>query len=192
MHRKQLNLFFILLLVYALSAFLTYTFFLEGLTMGMNIPTPELPASPLVLGLANAGIILVAYGILGLLGYWFARKLKLPGIFDPQGSWRRWFEIPLGIGFLCGVALIIGDLLLAPINGLGRFPHPDFPVSILFSANLNNQGFSLTPIRLSLINGPVDLFVHVLGVDPNGQPLWSVGGNNPNDSGSIWLYLGEY
>ena len=29
--------------------------------------------------------------------------------------------------------LIIGDLLFAPINGFGRFPHPPFPVSILAS-----------------------------------------------------------
>lgn len=133
MHGKQLRLFFVLLLVYALSAFLTYAFFTEQLTTSMGFPMPELPASPLVLGLANAGIILVAYGLLGLLGYWFARKVGLPGIFDPEGNSRRWFEAPFAIGFLCGVALVVGDLLLAPYNGLGRFPHPAFPVSILAS-----------------------------------------------------------
>ena len=94
---------------------------------------PDMGVSDAALGLANAGIVIVVYGLLGLVGFWFARKLDLPGIFSENGNWRGWFFIPLGLGLVCGVALVIGDLLFAPINGFGRMVHPGFPVSILAS-----------------------------------------------------------
>lgn len=133
MHRKQLTVFFILLGVYALSAFLTYAFFIDQLAATAGIPMPDMGVSDSILGLANAGIVLVLYGILGLVGYWFARKLDLPGIFSEDGNWRRWILIPLMLGLICGVVLVIGDILFAAINDFGRFPHPTFPVSILAS-----------------------------------------------------------
>jgi membrane protease YdiL (CAAX protease family) len=94
---------------------------------------PDMGVPNAVLGLANAGIVLVAYGLLGLAGYWFARKLNLPGIFSEDGNWQRWFGIPLLLGLVCGVLVVIGDLLFAPINGFGRLVHPPFPISILAS-----------------------------------------------------------
>jgi membrane protease YdiL (CAAX protease family) len=132
-NRKQLNVFFVLLIVYALSAFLVYAFFVDQLTAMAGVPMPDMGVSDVVLGLANAGIVIVLYGLLGLAGYWFARKLELPGIFSEDGGWRRWFIIPLLLGLVCGVLIVIGDLLFAPINGFGRFPHPAFPSSILAS-----------------------------------------------------------
>jgi membrane protease YdiL (CAAX protease family) len=92
-----------------------------------------MPASPVVMGLASAGIYFVLYGLLGWAGYWFARKLGLPGIFSEDGNWRRWFLIPLAVGLVCGVVITIGDLVFAPINDFGRFVHPPFPLSILAS-----------------------------------------------------------
>jgi len=133
MHRKQLTVFFSLLAAYALTAFATYAFFADQLAASAGMPMPDMGVSNAVLGLANAGIVLVVYGILGLVGYWFARKLDLPGIFSEDGNWRRWFFIPLWLGLVCGAFLVVGDLLFAPINGFGRFPHPTFPVSILAS-----------------------------------------------------------
>ena len=59
--------------------------------------------------------------------------LTLPGIFSEAGNWRRWFFIPLLLGLVCGVLLVAGDVLFAPLNGFGRLPHPPFPVSILAS-----------------------------------------------------------
>jgi hypothetical protein len=131
--RKQLTTFFVLLVVYALCAFLTYTFFADQLAAAAGMPMPDLGVPDSVVGLANAGIVLVVYGLLGLAGYWFARKLGLPGIFSQDGHWRGWFFIPLALGLACGVALVIGDVLFAPINGFGRMVHPGFPVSILAS-----------------------------------------------------------
>jgi len=133
MHRKQLSVFFILLAVYALSALMTYAFFTDQLAATAGMPMPDMGVSDLVLGLASAGIVFVLYGILGLTGYWFARKLDLPGIFSEDGNWRRWFFIPLWLGLASGVFVTVGDLLFAPINGIGRLIHPDFPLSIVAS-----------------------------------------------------------
>jgi membrane protease YdiL (CAAX protease family) len=133
MKRNQLIIFFILLVAYALAAFLTYAFFVEQLAAAAGMPLPDMGMSNAVLGLASAGIVLVLYGLLGLAGFWFARKLGLPGIFSADGNWRRWFFIPLGLGLVCGVVLVIGDMLFAPINGVGLMVHPGFPVSILAS-----------------------------------------------------------
>jgi membrane protease YdiL (CAAX protease family) len=133
MKRKQLTVFFILLVAYALAAFLTYAFFVDELAAAAGMPMPDMGVSNAVLGLASAGIVLVLYGLLGLAGFWFARKLGLPGIFSEDGNWQRWFVIPLGLGLVCGVGLVIGDMLFAPINGVGPMVHPGFPVSILAS-----------------------------------------------------------
>ena len=133
MKRRQLIVFIILLVIYALAAFLTYTFYADQLAAIAGVPLPDLGVPNAVLGLANAGIILVLYGLLGLAGFWFARKLELPGIFSEEANWQRWFLIPLGLGLICGVALVIGDIVFAPINGFGLMVHPGFPVSILAS-----------------------------------------------------------
>lgn len=131
--RNQLVIFLILLIVYALCAFLTYVFFSEQLAAAAGVPMPDLGVSDVVLGLANAGIILVMYGLLGVAGIWFARKLDLPGVYSEDGNWRRWVLIPMGLGSFCGLVLIAGDILFAPINEFGRMPHPTFPVSFLAS-----------------------------------------------------------
>ena len=132
-NRKQLTQFLVFLFVYALCAFITYAFFADQLAASAGMPMPETGVSPVVLGLANAGIVLVVYGLLGLAGYWFARKLDLPGIFSEDGNWLRWFLIPLTLGIICGILLIAGDILFAPINGFGRMTHPAFPLSIFAS-----------------------------------------------------------
>jgi membrane protease YdiL (CAAX protease family) len=132
-HRKQLTVFAILLLVYALSIFITYTFFLDQIASAAGIPMPEMPVPDAVLGLVNAAIYVVIYGLLGLAGYWFARKLGLPGIFSEDGTWRRLVLIPLLLGAAGGVVLIIADILFAPINGFGKLVHPPFPVSLFAS-----------------------------------------------------------
>ena len=133
LHRRQLLVLLALLIANAICAFLTYAFFSDQMAAVAGGPMPDLGISNAVLGLANAGIVLVLYGILGLAGYWFARRLELPGIFRQDGDWRHWFLVPFFLGALCGVALIIGDLIFAPINGFGRFPHPPFPLSLLAS-----------------------------------------------------------
>ncbi len=125
-HRKQLTVFAVLLVVYALCAFVTYTFFAEQLAAAAGTPMPDTGIPNSVLGLANAGIVLVVYGLAGLAGYWFARKLGLPGIFSEDGNWRRWLFVPLLAGLVCGILALLLDLVFAPINGFGRLVHPGF------------------------------------------------------------------
>ena len=133
MNRRQLTVFLILLVVYAFCAFATYAFFTDDLVAMAGVPMPDMGVSNTVVGLANAGIVLVVYGLLGLAGIWFARKLGFPGIYSEDGNWRRWFFIPLLLGLVCGVMVIIGDVLFAPFNNYGRFVHPQFPMSIFAS-----------------------------------------------------------
>jgi hypothetical protein len=141
MPRKQLTVFMILLVVYALCAFVSYTFFIDQLTAFAGAPFPEMPFPPVIFGLANAGIVLVVYGLLGLAGYWLSRRVGLPGIFSEQGNWRRWFFIPLAIGIACGVILVAGDVLFAHFNGYGRFPQVAFPASfpVSLSAGIGEE-----------------------------------------------------
>jgi membrane protease YdiL (CAAX protease family) len=133
MKRNQLIVLLVLLIANATSAFLSYALFSDQMATMLGVPMPELGVSNVVLGLANAGIVLVLYGLIGLVGYWFALKLELPGIYREDGNWRGWVLTPLLLGALTGVALILGDLVFAPFNDFGRVPHPEFPFSLLAS-----------------------------------------------------------
>lgn len=133
MKSKQFIVLIVLLVTYALAAFLTYTFYADQLAATAGVPMPDIGVPDSILGLANAGIILALYGALGLAGYWFARRLGLPGIFSEDGDWKRWFLIPLALGLVSGVLLVAGDIIFAPINDFGLMVHPGFPVSILAS-----------------------------------------------------------
>ena len=133
MHKRQLTVFGFMLLTYALATFVSVAFFFDQISMGLPVPPMEIEVAPWALGLANAGIVLVVYGLLGLAGYWFARRLELPGIFSENGNARGWVWLPMLFGVVCCVVLVIADIVFAPINGLGRFPHPEFPFSILAS-----------------------------------------------------------
>jgi len=132
-NRRKWSVFLALLIIYALSALLTYTFFIESLASSINATLPDLGVSPFVLGLANAGIVLVLYGLMGLAGIWFARRISLPGVYSEDGNPWRWVGIPFVLGTICGILLVIFDILFAPINGFGPIVHPGFPVSILAS-----------------------------------------------------------
>jgi hypothetical protein len=132
-HRKQIQVLLILLAIFSFCVFLTCAFFMDQLAAMVGAPNPDVGLSPVVMGLAGAGIAFVLYGLLGLAGYWFARKLNLPGIFHEDGNLRRQILLPGLLGLTCGLALVIGDLLFARCNGIGRFPHPPFPASIVVS-----------------------------------------------------------
>lgn len=116
---------------HAVSALLAYTYFADDMAAAAGRTLPDLGVAPAVLGLANAGIVLVAYGLLGVLGVRLARSLELPVIYRDDGNARRWFVEPLGLGLGCGVLFVVGDVLFAPFNGIGRIAHPTFPLSIL-------------------------------------------------------------
>jgi hypothetical protein len=130
MDRKISNRIFMLLIaIYVVVSFLSV--FVPPEKMGVSVPLPPMPAPLPVVALASAGIALVFYGGLGTLGLLLSRKLGLPEIWDASVSNRKRFLIPGLVGLGSAIVIIIGDQLFAPINGIGHFPHPPFPISVL-------------------------------------------------------------
>jgi len=133
--RKQLTVFALLLGVNAFLAFLIFALGLQEQWLadqGMSSSLPHVPSW--LLGVANAGIILVVYGLLGIAGLWFARRLRLPGVFREHAGWRNLVVIPLVLGVAVGVVLVLLDRLLASVGDWSGFAHPPFPMSLIASA----------------------------------------------------------
>jgi hypothetical protein len=125
------RIFIALIAIYVMLAGLSV--FLPQDSFGATMPADQMPAAPAVIALANAGIVLVLYGGLGLVGLLLARKLGLPEIWDSAVSNRGRFLIPALIGLGLGIVFIIADLIFSPINGIGRLPHPPFVTAIIAS-----------------------------------------------------------
>lgn len=132
--RKQAIGLALLLGLNALLIFLSFALDLQEFG-DMSAMPASMAAIPLwVLGLANAGIVFVLYGLLGFLGLWFARRLDLPGVFREHAGWKNWVILPLGWGLLMGVVMVLGDRLFAAFGDWDGFVHPPFPLSLLASA----------------------------------------------------------
>ncbi len=80
--KKQLKIYsglvIVLATISAISVFMPIPSQFEALQQ-------TLPTSKPVFALANFGLILFVYGLLGLLGYYLSRKLNWPGIFNRKG-----------------------------------------------------------------------------------------------------------
>lgn len=135
----------VLLALILANAILAVVYYLINPIQALPVPggetsAPDVPAW--VLGLANAGIVLVIYGVAGVAGYWFARRLGLPGTYSPQAGWKGWLLWPCLVGIGAGVFIVILDRLFAPAiqAALGSsqvwegFAHPQFPLSLIASA----------------------------------------------------------
>ena len=133
--RIQLTAFFLLLALNVILVFVSVAFLPAEQLIPVEMAEASLPdVPPWVLGLANAGMVLVAYGLMGLAGLWFARRLGIPGIFHPKAGWRRWVVIPMAIGVAVGILMIVVDQLFASMGDWSGFMHPPFPLSLLASA----------------------------------------------------------
>lgn len=97
------------------------------------VPGEALPAPKPVLALANAAIMLIAYGGLGLIGLKLAQKIGFADIWDEKVTNKQRFLTPAVIGAAAGVFIIIGDIIFKNFNGVGPIPHPQFPSSIIAS-----------------------------------------------------------
>jgi len=132
--RKQLMALGTFLVIYAILALVTYLFIPIEQLIPPGMPTPTITIPRWQLGLANAGIILVVYGLVGLAGNWFARQLKIPQTYRQDAAWKDWFIWPMLLGLGIGVIFVIADRIFVAA-GLGEgFPHPAFPFSMIASA----------------------------------------------------------
>jgi hypothetical protein len=120
----------------ALLAFFTLALGLQdGLLAGQETP-PELAERPgWVLGLANGGMIVVAYGLSGAFGLWLGGKAGLPGVFRPGAGWRAWVWTPMALGLIVGALMVAGDRALAALGRWEGLPHPGFPLSLFASGS---------------------------------------------------------
>ena len=135
MHRKQLSVFFTLLAgLRVMHLPIRHLLSLDQLTAFATTPIPDIGIPPVVLGLANAGIVLVVYGLLGLAGYGLARKLGLPGISPGKmGTGRIGSLSPWRWASFCGLILVLGDNLFDSLMGLEDFHNWHSLASLLSS-----------------------------------------------------------
>ena len=133
----QLGVLAAMLLLYGLSA-AVYIVIPGGMLdprsyeqLGMTPPATTMPVWQLVL--ANVGLILVGYSLLGLVGYWLSQRAGLPGIYRLGAGWRAWAGRPLVLGVAAGVVLVGVDLAAQRLKGYPGSAHPPFPASILAS-----------------------------------------------------------
>ncbi len=130
--RTQVAVLAVLLVVYALLAasavMLTPP---EGFVAPGANPAPQMPRWQLAL--ANAAIVLVAYGLFALAGSWFARRLQIPWIYREGAGWTSLLMRPLVLGVAVGTVLVIADRLFSQLGGNPGFPHPGFPLSLVAS-----------------------------------------------------------
>jgi hypothetical protein len=118
--------------VYALLAFTYYVYApLDQSLPAQNLPEVTIDVPQWVLGLANAGIILVVYGLLGLIGYWLAAKLQLPGIFKEDAGRQGLLTSPALYGLALGIIIVIVDRLFALSPDKVDLIHPPFPYSVI-------------------------------------------------------------
>jgi hypothetical protein len=96
-------------------------------------PPAALPAPLWVIALINAGIAVVLYGGLGIIGLILSHKLGFAEIWDQAISNRRRLLIPGITGAAFGVLFIILDIIFSQFNGIGRLIHPPFPTSFFAS-----------------------------------------------------------
>lgn len=129
--KKQLFVLLILLLVYALQVFIAIVFLSEqlGYSSESIVDAPQWQ-----FGLMQAGITFAIYALMGLAGYWFARKLGIPPLYHEGAGWRSWFLRPLILGAVLGVIVVLIDRLFVAF-GSPAIPHPDFPLSIVASVS---------------------------------------------------------
>lgn len=98
-----------------------------------GVPAGELPAPRPVVAGVTVLVLAGVYGGLGWLGLRAARDAGFPGIRDVDAGVRRWLAVPALAGGILALAFIAVDTALAPFNGFGRLPHPDFPASLVAS-----------------------------------------------------------
>ncbi len=166
--RSQMKTFGGLLVTNALLTLITYLW----IPPQEVAPRATLPAIPQwQLALANAGLVLAVYGLLGMAGFWFAQRLGLPGIYRPDAGLRAWVVAPLVTGLVAGNILVVLDRLFALSPEWDGLPHPSFPLSLLASATAGiGEEIVFRLFVLGLLAFLLNLFLQ--DRDATGVSLW--------------------
>lgn len=127
MNKSQKIYLFLIVLLAFLSALNVY------LPQGYMFSLENLPASKPIIALANFGLILLLYGILGCIGLSLSQKLNIPGLYNSKISDKQRFLLPAYIGIAIGIIFILVDTIFQQLHKLGPLPHPPFPTSLVAS-----------------------------------------------------------
>ncbi len=135
--KKQRLVYWGLIFVCAIAAGVTVLSPLP--TSLVNIPPTHIP-QPLLVA-ANFGLIIVVYGLLGLVGLFLARKNSWPGVYKENAGLKNLFYQPIFLGLISGSFIIVGSSIFGLFHNLGELPHPPFPYSISasFAAGIGEE-----------------------------------------------------
>jgi hypothetical protein len=100
----------------------------EGMAL-QGIPG-NMPAPPAAMASAIFALMLGVYGGLGLVGLKLAARVGFAGIVDDAVSPAQRWGVPAAAGLALSLGFIGTDVAVAPLHGLGRIPHPPFPMSV--------------------------------------------------------------
>lgn len=133
--RRQLNLFRVLVAANALLVLLSYLRFpVDQLASAYRLSLPPMGLPGWQWAAANAGVVVLLYGLLGRIGFSFATKLDLMGIYRKWAGWRAWFFDPLRSGLVAGVAMVAVDRVLVFLGQAAPYQHPSFSLALFASA----------------------------------------------------------
>ena len=134
--KRQLLVLALLLALFSALTFLAYAAIpaAQLLPPGQRSPGASSLVTDPVFALGIAAMIFIAYGLLGSVGYWFSRRLTLPGVFREGAGWKDWLLVPALAGLATGVALVLGDAVFTALGRPGINVHPPFPFAIIASA----------------------------------------------------------
>lgn len=128
MKKKSVVIYFAMVILLSVSAFIFVQFPTDDLLAGF-----EAPASKPVLGLINALVMLVIYGGLGLLGLFLSDKNGFPELWNDDVK-KRLPHLSL-LGCAVGFVIILADVISNRFLGQPKLSHPSFPSSIFASVN---------------------------------------------------------
>jgi hypothetical protein len=131
--RDQQKWLLILVVLYAAAAVVYVLIPGGGLAAADAFDESTLDIPPWQLALANAVIILILYGGLGLVGLWLAGRAGLPGVYRRSAGVRDLLWRPMRTGLLAGAVLVGADAAVRLVSDFEGFPHPPFPASLLAS-----------------------------------------------------------
>ena len=161
---KKLSLLILICLIVAFAMLSAINVLLLQGEAGAATPPATMTAPLPILALISAGIVLLLYGAIGLIGFFLARKIGLPELWDSRISNRQRFLIPaligaaVGWGLLWLVRVIGGYVLKQEAMGWG-----DVKMLAMIGAFVGWRGVLLTVFLGALSGSLIFLPLQLMG-----------------------------